>query len=108
MVIRMVRRSTGSGRSLTAIDGNLDKLREQLLALQARIDAADEERLDFVGRAALEAFPEIDEGEYGDDLEAFLKSMHEDALAYRKAKSQASEQRHRPVQPSQPSVAESE
>jgi hypothetical protein len=79
----MVRRKGSGGRSLGAIDANLAGLKEQLLALQARIDAADGDRLDVIAKAALDAFPEIDNDEYGDDLEKFLSDMHEDALRYR-------------------------
>lgn len=87
----MVRRRGPAGRSLNAIDGNLANLKEQLLALQARIDAADEDRLDVIAKATLDAFPEIDADEYGEDLDKFLQEMHDDALRYREAKAKSVE-----------------
>ena len=78
-----------SMKSLSNADARVETLMAQIAALTAKLDVVNEQRVDIIGEAALKAFPEIDAGEYGEDLILFFTEMREDALSWRAQLSQA-------------------
>ena len=83
----MATRRSRSSRGLAASDEAVVDMMAKLEAMQARIAEAKARRIDVVGESALACFPEIDAGEYGDDIDEFFRGMREDALRWRELQS---------------------
>lgn len=69
--------------TLVQADARLASIEEQMARLREQQESLNEARMAAIADDVVTALPEVRDGDYDGDLVSFLKSLRDDAMAYR-------------------------
>lgn len=73
--------------TLSQADARLASIEEQMARLREQQESLNEARMAAIADDVVAALPEVRDGDYDGDLVSFLRSMRDDAMAYRELRS---------------------